>query len=358
MRNKTLKVECEKARIYVGIDVHLKSWTVTILTENTIHKTFSQPPNAVILAEYLERNFVNHEYYSAYESGFCGFGAHYQLTALGIKNIVVNAADVPTTQKEQFQKNDPVDSRKIARALRAKQLTAIHVLSVETLEDRSLVRTRDMLVKDLAKSKVRIKSFLRFYGIEISPQFSSSYSHWTKRFMTWLKEGVKLQSEYGTSSLHFLIAEVEIMRNLLLEVDKKIRELCCEDRYQKNVNLLVSIPGIGKVCAITLLTQLEHISRFKNTDSLASYVGLVPNFYSSGEKESIGEITFRGQKRLKTILVECAWMTIRCDSSLSTSYNAFCRRMEPNKAIIRMARKLLNRIYFVLKNEQRYVCGI
>jgi transposase len=358
MLNKIIETDCEKEKIYIGIDVHLKSWTVAILTENTIHKTFTQPPSAVVLTEYLRRNFPDHEYYSAYESGYSGFGPHYQLLELGVNNIVINAADIPTTQKEQFQKNDPVDSRKIARALRAKQLTAIHVLSMQTLEDRSLVRTRDMLVKDLAKLKCRIKSFLRFYGIEIAPQFSSNYTHWSKRFMTWLKEGIKLQSPYGTSSLHFLIADVENLRKLLLEVNKNIRGLCCEERYQKQVGLLISIPGIGRVSAITLLTQLEDIRRFKNTDTLASYVGLVPNTYSSGDRERIGEITFRGQKRLKTILVECAWMTIRCDSALSTNYNAFCRRMEPNKAIIRMARKLLNRIYYVLKNEKKYICGI
>jgi transposase len=345
-------------KIYVGIDLHLKSWTVTILTENTIHKTFTQPPNAVLLANYLKQNFPDHEYFSAYESGFCGFSAHYQLIELGVNNIVINAADIPTTQKEQFQKNDPVDSRKIARALRAQQLTPIHILTIQTLEDRSLVRTRDVLARDLAKLKSRIKSFLQFYGIAIAPQFSNVNTHWSNRFIKWLKEDIILRSEYAKSSLYFLISEVEMQRKIILEVNRKLQSLYCEERYKKQMDLLLSIPGIGKICAITLLTQLENIRRFKNTDALASYVGLIPNSYSSGEKESTGEITFRGQKVLKRILVECSWMTIRSDSALSTSYNAYCRRMQANKAIIRIARKLLNRIYYVLKNEKTYTCGV
>ena len=66
----------------------------------------------------------------------------HQLLSLGINNIVINPTDIPTTQKELFQKSDSIDCRKIARGLHAKELTPIHVMSRQTLEDRSLVRTR------------------------------------------------------------------------------------------------------------------------------------------------------------------------------------------------------------------------
>ncbi|ALU27484.1 hypothetical protein [Myroides odoratimimus] len=89
---------------------------MTILIENIVHKTFTQPAVASVLADYLIKNFPDCEYHSAYEAGFSGFRSHYELLDLGINNIVINASDIPTTQKEMFQKNDPVDSRKIARA--------------------------------------------------------------------------------------------------------------------------------------------------------------------------------------------------------------------------------------------------
>jgi transposase len=358
MLGQKMNLKLEEQNLYIGIDVHLKSWTVTILTENISHRTFSQPPSAVVLANYLREHFPGWNYYSAYEAGYSGFWAHYQLLDLGINNIVVNPADVPTTQKEQFQKNDPVDSRKIARALRAKQLTSIYVLNNQTLEDRSLVRTREMLVKDLTQLKNRVKSLLHFNGIAMPEEFKKSDSHWSKRFIRWLKEDTFFQSEYGKKSLHFLITEIENQRSVLLDINRKIKDLCSEARYQKQIDLLLSIPGIGRISAITLLTQLEDISRFKNTDTLASYVGLVPNSYSSGSRECMGEITFRGRKNLKRILVECAWMTLKCDPALVLSFNTYAKRMQPNKAIIRIARKLLNRIYYVLKNEKMYTTGI
>ncbi len=62
-----------------------------------------------------------------YEAGFCGFWIHYRLVGLGIHNIVVNPADVPTTTSEKLRKTDAVDSAKLARSLRAGERKGIYV---------------------------------------------------------------------------------------------------------------------------------------------------------------------------------------------------------------------------------------
>ncbi|MDP4184001.1 MAG: transposase [Bacteroidota bacterium] len=138
---------------------------MTILTENICHKTFVMPPKPEILYNYLHLNFPNGNYLSAYEAGFCGLWVHYKLTELGIKNIVVNPADIPCTQKEKIQKENKRDSRKIAHSLRSGELDAIYIPKQATLDDRSLIRARTMLVRDMCRYKQRIKSFLYFYGI-------------------------------------------------------------------------------------------------------------------------------------------------------------------------------------------------
>jgi transposase len=192
----------------VGIDVHLKSWKVTILTETQPHKAFSQPPKLEVLAGYLKKHFPNGIYHSAYEAGFSGSWAHYRLMSLGINNIVINSADVPTTQKEQYHKNDPVDSRKIAKSLRSGLLTPIHVMGNDNLEDRSLVRIHSPLVKDMTRFKVRIKSFLFFFGINYPEYFENTRTHWSRDFMQWLKE-IKLETWSGRVALDILIREAE-----------------------------------------------------------------------------------------------------------------------------------------------------
>lgn len=343
--------------IFVGIDVHLKSWTVTILLEELPHKTFTQPASADVLCNYLKRNFPGADYHSVYEAGFSGFWTHYKLSEMGIKNIVVNPADVPTSQKEQMQKDDPTDSRKLARSLRSGDLKGIYIPDSSTLEERTLVRMRSTLVKDMIRFKHRVKSFLYFYGISYPAEFEKSGSHWSKRFMKWLSE-VSLQYDSGTQALKILVQQVDGQRNLLLEVLRKIRLLSKCEKYGRNVALLRTIPGIGLITAITFLTEIENIERFENTDHFAGFVGLVPNYHSSGEKSNNGEMTFRGHNTLRSSLIESSWFAARFDPALVMSYHNYIKRMEPNKAVVRIARKVLNRMFFVLKNKMEYVPGV
>jgi transposase len=355
MQTQRTELIFEGQNLFVGIDVHLKSWTVSILTEKLFHKTFTQPASAETLFNYLNRNFPGGVYHSVYEAGFSGFWAHYKLREMGVKNIIVNAADVPTSQKERLQKDDPTDSRKLARSLRSGELKAIYIPDISTLEDRSLVRMRATLVKDMVRFKQRIKSFLYFYGISYPQEFEKSGTHWSKRFMKWLGEEVSLQNDSGTQTLKILVQEADQQRKLLLEVLRKIRLLSCSEKYAKNMSLLRTIPGIGFITAITFLTEIEQIARFENTDHFAGFVGLIPNRHSSGENDNNGEMTFRGQDALRKMIIESSWMAARFDPTLMMSYHSYINRMEPNKAIVRIARKVLNRMYFVLKNKVEYV---
>lgn len=94
-------VDFSGQNIYAGFDVHLKSWNVTIMTDEITHKTFSQPPEPEVLHQYLRMNFPGATYHTAYEAGFCGYWIHHCLVKLGIHSIVVNPADIPTTNKEK-----------------------------------------------------------------------------------------------------------------------------------------------------------------------------------------------------------------------------------------------------------------
>ena len=344
--------------IYVGIDVHLKSWTVCIMTEHLEHKQFTQPPDAKTLYNYLVRNFPGATYHTVYESGFSGFWAHRQLENLGIHSIITNAADVPTGQKEKLKKDDPVDSRKLARSLRSGDLDALYIPSESTVQDRSLLRMRSTLVKDLCRFKQRIKHLLYFYGVSFPPQFSQSGSHWSRNFVKWLKDEVQFSDESGRQTLDIMLQAVEELRKILLIVIRHLTALSRREKYVTQVNLLKSVPGIGVITAMTLLTEIECIERFKDTDHFAGYIGLVPTRSSSGEVSKEGEMTFRGQAKLKRSIIESAWVAARIDPALSLAYNKLAFRMEANKAIVRIARKLLNRIYRVLKNKEEYVKGM
>ena len=354
MQAPSNKLDFSGQNIYAGFDVHLKSWQVTIMTDRLTHKTFSQPPDPKVLHQYLEKNFPGGTYHSAYEAGFCGYWIHNRLKSMGIHSIVVNPADIPTTDKEKMQKEDSRDSRKIAKALRSGDLTPIHVPSLKTLEDRTLVRMRATLVKDLARNKNRVKSFLYFHGVEMGEH---NDGHWSKRFITWL-ETLEMTEPSGKQSLQAIVRASKNLRETVLQVTRQIKELSKTKDYEEQVTLLRTIPGIGLLTAMKLLTELETINRFASFDELCSFVGLVPSTHTSGDNKVVGDITPRANPMLRSAIIESAWVAVRFDPALTKSHYEYCKRMDPNKAIIRIARKLLSRIRYVLKNKKPYVCAV
>jgi transposase len=300
----------------------------------------------------LVKNFPGATYHSAYEAGFSGFWTHNKLKEMGINSIVVNAADIPTTGKEKVQKEDARDSKKIARSLRSGELAPIYVPSPRSLEDRSLVRMRKTLVTDSTRAKNRIKSFLHFQGIDIPEALNSS--KWTKRFLKWL-EGMEM-GQGSKQTLDAYMVSYYGIRSNILNVTKQIRGLSKSDAYQDNVGLLKSIPGIGIITSMTILTELETMERFGPLDKLCGFIGLIPSTNSSGDNDKAGDITPRGHSVLRSAIIESAWVAARVDPVLAKSYHEYCKRMDGNKAIIRIAKKLVGRIRYVLKNKKDYVC--
>lgn len=340
--------------IYVGIDVHLKSWSVTILSETSVLKKFSQGPDPEALHSFLTKNYPNAEYHSVYEAGFCGFWIHGRLTLLGINNIVVNPADVPTKSSEKLRKTDAVDSGKLARSLRAKELKGIYTPDSVTLEIRSLIRLKNSITKDTTRQKNRIKSQLRYLGIEIPAEYLEPYSNWSKRFIGWLKE-VQMLTPNGRQALDFQIKHLEELRRQKLEMTRALRALGKTDRFREPLRLIMTVPGIGQATGLVFLSEICDISRFNSAEHLAAYIGMIPMCHSSGEKDGAGNITLRKHAAMRCNLIEAAWVAIRQDSAMNLVYMENRKRMPASKAIVKVARKLVNRIFFVLKHKKEYV---
>lgn len=353
--NHGSKLDFTGQQIYVGMDVHKKSWSISIHSDQFEHKTFSQPPEVGVLVNYLKRNFPGATYTSVYEAGFSGFWIHDQLREKGVQCIVVNPADVPTKDKERAGKTDRVDCRKLARSLKNGEIEGIYIPSRPKTEDRSLLRTRQSMVRKQTRCKSQIKALLCFYGIHIPIEVVSK--HWPKRFIVWL-ESIRMERASGDMAFKAYLSELTHIRQTLVELNQAIRTLSLTGEYRDNARVLKSIPGISTLTAMTLLTELYDIGRFKTLDKLCSYVGLVPNTRSSGEKERTTGMTGRRNVQLRGILIESAWIAVRKDPALLMSFNELCRHMPKTKAIVRIARKLLNRIRYVLKHHQDYVPAV
>ena len=353
MKTQSTKLDFNNETIYVGIDTHKKNWKVALYSDDIALKSFTQNPSTELLVNHLHKNYPNANYYCAYEAGFCGFWIQKELSGQGVNCIVVNPADVPTTNKEREFKTDPRDCRKIAKSLRSNLLTPVYIPSDHCLSCRSIVRLYDDVKKNETRVKNKIKAMINFYGITYPNEFENENRHWSKSFCEWLKQ-LRLNGEENTWTLQYYVTEYLKTKEEVKLVLKKIKEVAKTDPFIKWVKLLATIPGIATLTAMKILTELEDIQRFSSLDQLSGYIGLVPKTSSSGENDKIGEMTNRGNKRLKTVLIESAWSSIHYDPVMSRKYFDLRKKMDKNKAIVRIAKKQLARILFVLIKGQEF----
>jgi transposase len=321
---------------YIGLDVHKQSWYVTIRSLGIEVGHFTQVPDAAALHQYLRRNFPGGQYHSAYEAGFCGTGAHEQLCKAGIDNMIVHAADVPSTDKQKKNKTDLRDSRAIADHLERGNLHGIYVLSQEQQELRSLFRLRECKVIDTTRANNRLKSFLMYYGI-IIPERVSKRGDLTGRALAWLD--IELGSAAGTIVLQQYIAELKYQRKQLFQLTKALRQQVMAFDGKTYINL-ITIPGMGSITAMGLITEIGDFSRFADPDDYSSYLGLCPWEDSSGDCIKTKGMQPRCNNHLRPLLVEASWHAIRKSRNLFAYYSKHAGGKNGKKAIVKVARKL------------------
>jgi transposase len=349
--NKVTKLSFLSERIYCGIDIHKLSWRVNIRSEEFELEDYSQQADEEVLLSHLQRKYPGAEYELVYEAGFSGFSLQRSLQSKGIKCLVINAADVPSSDKDKRRKSDCIDARKLSKALENGLLKGVFVPQLEMEHIRTLVRQRNRLVQDQIRCKARIKHLLLFSGLKVEED-----SCWSGRYIKRL-EKLDCGDIPLRQALDLALQEYQAIRTLTLQATRQLRMLSQQLPYAKIVLLLRSIPGIGLINAMVILSEIQDIARFKTLDKLCGYAGIVPDLHGSGEEQNVRGITRRSNCYLREAIVESSWSIIRKDPAMLMSYKQYCKRMHPNKAIIKIARHLLNRIRYVWLKEVPYQTG-
>ena len=322
--------------IYVGVDVHKKSWAVTIRAFNLQLAHFTQPPSSETLATYLKKSFPRGNYFSVYEAGFFGTTIHEQLTSLGIKNIIVNPGDIPVTDKQKKSKTDTHDSRSLAEYLERGSLKGIYILSKEQQELRALFRLRTSKSRDLTRAINKLKGFLIYFGYPTEDSWSHS-GHISKRTLIWLSS-LRMTTSAVNVALKEYIQDIIYRRDRLLDTTRQLRVLV-QSAYSKPYEYLISVPGIGPIIAIALLSEIGDFKRFDDPDQFCSFLGLMPWECSSGETYRTKGVQPRCNHYLRSLIIEASWSAIRKAPHLLLYYRKHA--LQNNKrAIVKVARKL------------------
>lgn len=340
-------------KLFIGIDIHKRSWKIHCATDLFAGKTFSMRPDPEDLKAYVDRHFEGHEVSTAYEAGCCGYSAHRAFESYGWRSLVVNPADVFRKGKEKYTKTDRIDAQLIARELKDGRLQSIEVPDKKREELRSLFRRRYDLVKDMRQIKSYIKMSLLYHGIKVPEQYDND--HWSHGFRDWL-DGLRFDYVMADITLQSRMRSFRFIDRELRDVSTALRKYT-KQHYGKDYMLLRSIPGIGQIVASGILSELGDLRRFNSIKHLAGYVGLCPGIHQSGDNLRHTGVSMRAHRLMRSYFIEAGWQAIRTDPVMQSYYRRHTGK-NGKSVIVKIARKLLSRTLAVIKTETPYEIGV
>ena len=319
---------------FVGVDVHKRTYTVTVWTPvRGVVASWTQPAEEALLLARLAaiRSGVGGV---AYEAGPTGFGLCRRLRTAGFAADVVAPSRTPSSSGRRT-KCDRRDSEQLAFLLGKEMLTPVYVPTPKEEADRQLVRRRDQVMGWVRRVKSQIKSLLLQHGIE-EP---AGLAYWSRASVQALRDlSLGPAMRQVVDSLLDELASAAAQRDRL---SRQVSDLAATPRHAAAAALLRHVPGVGLVTAMTFLTELPRPERFGRPTQLGSYLGLAPLVRQSGETEHRGPIMKAGNRRLRTILIEAAWQWIRYDPAARTRYDHLKQNTKSGyKAITGVARRL------------------
>lgn len=249
------------------------------------------------------------------------------------------------------RKTDRDDALKLARMAAMGELKGVHTPSLQHREFRSLVKYRKTLDGRINKTKNAIRAWFVNHGIEIAT--GEKAWHTGREHINSFRKPL---ADCGPDELWKgeLDIELTILDSLSEQLSGVVKKLEAIGKNDERVKRIQTIPGVGPRTAEILVACLDDPHRFENGRQVSAYFGLVPRQYQSGETDRNGRITKRGNPLARTILVECAWASLRYNPWAKGVYERICgkQKTRKKKAAIALARKIAVIAWAMLRDEK------
>lgn len=357
MNNGTTKV-----RRFVGLDVHAETIAVAVAEgEGGEVRSLGIIANREQSVNKLIGKLGPIDTWKAcYEAGPTGYVLQRYFSRLGCRCDVVAPTLVPVKAGDRV-KTDRRDAERLARGLRAGDLTAVWVPDDSHEALRDLVRAREAAKQDQLRARHRLSKYLLRHGRR-RPQGVKS---WTQRHMDWVRAQVGGFEQFAQrSALEDYLEEIEHQGQRITRIERAIEAAVeqAPESMRELVDALQALRGIAKLSAVTLVAEIGRMSRFRSAAEAMGYAGLVPSEHSSGERTRRGGITKSGNAHVRRILVEAAW-SARFQPSLTRVLKKRQEGLsEPVLEIARTARHRLHARYARLlsrsKTKQQVVTAV
>jgi transposase len=331
------------AAIYIGLDVHKEKTSIAIASAGADGevRSYGEVATTQITLERTLRKIAKArgislaEFHVCYEAGGCGMWLARMFARLKLPCTVIAPSLIPTKSGDQV-KTDKRDAIKLARLLRAGELTAVRVPDETDEAIRDLCRARVDALDDLRRTKTRLLALLRRLGYRYDGK-----THWTEAHKRYLR-GLKLPLPAHRIILEEFLGQIDQLEARMARIEKHMELLYQEWDRKPVVDAVMGLKGFQLIAALMVVSEVGDFVRFTHPKQLMSYLGLTPGEYSSGGKSNRGGITKCGNSHARWILVECA-THYRCLPKVSSHLS---RRQENLPAWIReISWKAQNRLH-------------
>lgn len=271
--------------LFVGLDVHKDTIAVAYAPEDrgaevvSVGMIGTRQYDIDKLIRKLESKSATLVF--AYEAGPCGYWLYRYLIRRGLTCSVVAPSLIPRKPGDRV-KTDRRDAVTLARLLRSGDLDAIYVPTVDDEAMRDLSRAREDAVRDLKRSKVRLKAFLLRQDIRYEGR-----ANWNAAHLRWLARVVcptPAQQIVFQEYVHTVTEQTDRLRRLEGELHTAVTTW----RLQPVVDAVQALRGLDLTGAVTLIAEVGDLTRFDTPRKLMSYLGLTPSEYSSGASRRQG----------------------------------------------------------------------
>jgi transposase len=234
-------------------------------------------------------------------------------------------------------KDDRVDARTLAQLLRADLLPEAWIAPVEVRQLRALLRHRVALMRLRTMAKNRIHAVLADAGLD-----RAEGALWTGPGRAWLAAA-------ELSPVARLVVEdyLRLIDELADPVAAVEAQIAARAKPDPRIKILMTLPGVGQLTAMTVLAEIGDITRFPTARKLCAWAGLTPTVRNSDRKVRHGHITKQGSVWVRWILAEAAQRAKR-DPAFAATYAAIAHRRGRGIATVAIARKLLARAFHLL----------
>lgn len=334
--------------IYIGLDVHSKRTAYVAQDEHgKILGRGSVETTAVGFGEMVRELGVPEGTRVGLETG--GVAAHVAkvLYRLGLEPVVINAAEVRAKARRPNQKSDGRDAFEICDGLRRGIYSSIvHIPPEENQKLREVLSMRRHFVRAKTRETNAVKYQLRAKGLGSVYRSLQTGQAWEK-----LMGREELSADLkGCVARHYAVWEMARLQ--VEELEDQFQEL--SKPFEEAITRLIEVPGVGIITALTVIAIISTASRFPTVKHAASYAGLVPSTYDTGDRERHGHITKRGSGELRAMLVEAAQQARRPTHPLYPYYSALAAKRGPKIAVVAVANRLLRILVAMLKSGSAF----